>query len=171
MASRLQLALAITLTLTACIPAPKVASGAAPSRPQLCTCAASPGPATFLVDFGPSQYDLRPKALSILATVVVDDQRLSFGHIYISAFTDSSDAPSDDEKLAWKRAHAVEKRLVADGISPSKLEIVSHSVVNRYVDSSSWTNPHIVPAKYRRFVEIQGDKSLLGTTNFLIMSN
>jgi outer membrane protein OmpA-like peptidoglycan-associated protein len=94
-------------------PAPAPAPVAAPA----------PAPAkTYLVFFDWDKYSLTPRALDIIAQAASDSKSQSTTTINVSGYTDTSGTPVYNMGLSQRRADAVAKQLVADGVPASEIE-------------------------------------------------
>lgn len=78
---------------------------------------------TFYFDF--DSYNLKPESLRAL-DVHARDLRSSGAHIVLEGHTDERGTPEYNMALGEKRAKAVQRYLVLQGVSPSQLEVVSY---------------------------------------------
>jgi outer membrane protein OmpA-like peptidoglycan-associated protein len=74
------------------------------------------------VFFDWDKYSLTPRALDIIAQAASDSKSQSTTTINVSGYTDTSGTPVYNMGLSQRRADAVAKQLVADGVPASEIE-------------------------------------------------
>jgi outer membrane protein OmpA-like peptidoglycan-associated protein/outer membrane protein W len=97
----------------------------APPPPPAPAPVAAPAPApakTYLVFFDWDKYSLTPRALDIIAQAASDSKSQSTTTINVSGYTDTSGTPVYNMGLSQRRADAVAKQLIADGVPASEIE-------------------------------------------------
>jgi outer membrane protein OmpA-like peptidoglycan-associated protein len=96
-----------------------------PPPPPAPAPVAAPAPApakTYLVFFDWDKYSLTPRALDIIAQAASDSKSQSTTTINVSGYTDTSGTPVYNMGLSQRRADAVAKQLVVDGVPASEIE-------------------------------------------------
>lgn len=87
---------------------------------------ASPAPApakTYLVFFDWDKYNLTPRATQIIAQAASDSKTTGVTTVDVSGYTDTSGTPTYNQGLSERRAQAVARKLVADGVPGSEISI------------------------------------------------
>ncbi len=98
-------------------PAPRPAPVAQP--------AVAPVPQSFMVFFDFNKSILTPEAKRIIASAVQDYQKGGYVEIVVTGHTDTVGSDKYNMKLGERRAAAVKKEMIADGLSPSSIKTVS----------------------------------------------
>jgi outer membrane protein OmpA-like peptidoglycan-associated protein len=102
--------------------------GSAPPPPPpmapIPVAAPAPAPAkTYLVFFDWDKADLTPRATQIIAQAATDSKTQSVTTIDVNGYTDTTGTPSYNQGLSVRRAEAVERQLVADGVPESEITV------------------------------------------------
>jgi outer membrane protein OmpA-like peptidoglycan-associated protein len=131
----------------------RYAFGVAPMMaPAPAPMASSPAPAaarTYLVFFDWDKYSLTPRATQIIAQAASDSKTASTTTIDVSGYTDTSGTPTYNQGLSERRAQAVARKLVADGVPGTEISIHAYGETHLLVP----TGPGVREPQNRR-VEI-----------------
>jgi outer membrane protein OmpA-like peptidoglycan-associated protein len=131
----------------------RYAFGVAPMMaPAPAPMASSPAPAaarTYLVFFDWDKYALTPRATQIIAQAASDSKTQATTTIDVSGYTDTSGTATYNQSLSERRAQAVARKLVADGVPGSEISIHAYGETHLLVP----TGPGVREPQNRR-VEI-----------------
>jgi len=114
--------------------------------------ASAPAPAasrTYLVFFDWDKYSLTPRATDIIAQAASDSKTNATTTIDVSGYTDTSGTPTYNQGLSERRAQAVARKLVADGVPGTEISIHAYGETHLLVQ----TGPGVREPQNRR-VEI-----------------
>jgi outer membrane protein OmpA-like peptidoglycan-associated protein len=126
--------------------------GAPAAKPAPAPMASAPAPAgsrTYLVFFDWDKYSLTPRATQIIAQAASDSKTSAVTTIDVSGYTDTSGTPTYNQGLSERRAQAVARKLVADGVPGSEISIHAYGETHLLVQ----TGPGVREPQNRR-VEI-----------------
>jgi outer membrane protein OmpA-like peptidoglycan-associated protein len=126
-----------------------VAPAPAPAPAPMASAPAPAGSRTYLVFFDWDKYNLTPRATDIIAQAASDSKTNATTTIDVSGYTDTSGTPTYNQGLSERRAQAVARKLVADGVPGTEISIHAYGETHLLVQ----TGPGVREPQNRR-VEI-----------------